>query len=41
MLPSLAAQCARRAPLFEPAQEQATLRRLMHGLMHSLMEKPR
>lgn len=37
MLPALRAQCARRAPLFEPAQEQATLRRLMH----SLMEMPR
>jgi len=37
MLASWAAQCARRAPLFEPAQEQATLRRLMH----SLLEKPR
>jgi putative glycosyltransferase (TIGR04348 family) len=36
MLVSLAAQCARRAALFEPTREQACLRRLVH----SLMEKP-
>ena len=44
MLPTLGAQCARRAPLFEPAHEQACLRRLMNGLMtgqtHRPMEMP-
>lgn len=35
MLPALRLQCARRTALFEPAHEQATLRRLMHSLMES------
>lgn len=33
MLPRLAAQCAARAPLFEPARERAALRRLLAELM--------
>lgn len=33
MLPALGAECARREPLFEPAHEQACLRRLMSGLI--------
>jgi putative glycosyltransferase (TIGR04348 family) len=37
MLPALSAAAARRAPLFEPAREQATLR----GLMAELLESPR
>lgn len=37
MLPRLAAQCARRAPLFEPARERDTLHRLVAGLL----ERPR
>ena len=37
MLPALSAQCAERAPLFEPAHERATLRRLLAELM---MENP-
>jgi len=40
MLTALAAQCARRAPLFEPAREQACLRRLMHSLMQRPPEMP-
>jgi hypothetical protein len=33
MLRELTAQCARRAPLFDPARERATLRRVMAELM--------
>ena len=35
MLPRLSAQCAARAPLFDPARERATLRRLMSELMET------
>ena len=35
MLPALKAQCDRRAPLFDPARERATLHRLMAELMES------
>lgn len=35
MLQRLRAQCARRAPLFEPARERATLRRTLAELMES------
>jgi len=35
MLPRLSRQCAARAPLFDPARERATLRRLMSDLMES------
>ena len=35
MLPALQAQCAARAPLFEPARERATLRRLLEELMET------
>lgn len=40
MLATLAAQAARRAPLFEPARERACLRRLMHSLMQRPPEMP-
>ncbi len=40
ILPRLAAQCARRAPLFEPAREAAALRHLMAELMAGVMAKP-
>jgi putative glycosyltransferase (TIGR04348 family) len=33
LLEQLAAQCARRAPLFEPAAERAAVRRLVHDLL--------
>ena len=35
MLDRLAAQCASRAPLFEPALEQATLLALLHAMIGS------
>jgi glycosyltransferase involved in cell wall biosynthesis len=35
MLPRLQAQCAARAPLFEPAREQATVRRLLADLLET------
>jgi putative glycosyltransferase (TIGR04348 family) len=33
LLPTLIAQCQRRAPLFEPAAERSALRRLIHELL--------
>jgi putative glycosyltransferase (TIGR04348 family) len=41
MLPALRAQCDERAPLFEPAQERATLRALMNRLTTELLETGR
>ncbi len=35
MLPALRAQCEARAPLFEPARERATLRRLLADLLET------
>jgi hypothetical protein len=35
MLPALRAQCDERAPLFDPARERATLRRLLAGLLET------
>jgi putative glycosyltransferase (TIGR04348 family) len=35
MLPTLQAQCAARAPLFEPGRERATLRRVLAGLLET------
>jgi len=35
MLPALRAQCAARAPLFDPARERATLRRLIADLLET------
>lgn len=40
MLRGLAAQCARRAPLFEPAHERSTLRQLMRNLLTGPMPRP-
>jgi glycosyltransferase involved in cell wall biosynthesis len=40
MLPILRAQCDERAPLFEPAREQATLRRVLATLMENPSERP-
>ena len=35
LLPTLAAQCRERAPLFDPATERAALRRLVHELLEN------
>ena len=40
MLPALQAQCAARAPLFEPAREEETLRRLLRDLLETQNESP-
>ena len=40
MLAALQAQCAARAPLFEPARERATLRRLLAELLETRHERP-
>jgi putative glycosyltransferase (TIGR04348 family) len=40
MLPALRAQCDERDPLFEPAREQATLRRVLATLMENPSERP-
>jgi len=40
MLQGLRAQCDRRAPLFDPARERATLRGLMADLLESRSERP-
>lgn len=40
MLPALQAQCAARAPLFDPARERATLRALMLNLTESKDLRP-
>jgi putative glycosyltransferase (TIGR04348 family) len=39
MLPRLMAACERRAPLFDPAHEQATLRRIVRQTLHQTPEK--
>ncbi len=41
MLPALRAQCAARAPLFDPAHERATLRQLLSSLIAWQPEPPR
>ena len=40
MLDMLRAQCERRAPLFDPAREQATLRTTLASLMETHRERP-
>jgi putative glycosyltransferase (TIGR04348 family) len=40
MLAALSAQCERRAPLFDPAREQATLRTTLASLMETRRESP-
>jgi putative glycosyltransferase (TIGR04348 family) len=40
MLPPLQAQCAARAPLFEPARERETLRKLLRELLESPRDPP-
>jgi putative glycosyltransferase (TIGR04348 family) len=40
MLPALRAQCDERDPLFEPAREQATLRRVLSSLLENPSERP-
>lgn len=37
MLPDLVAQCARRAPLFHPDRERATLRALLGQMLHQML----
>lgn len=40
MLPTLQAQAGARAPLFEPARERATLRRVLHDAWHASNTPP-
>jgi hypothetical protein len=40
MLDTLRAQCERRAPLFDPERERATLRTTLASLMETRRERP-